>query len=68
MGQVARTLPNLNNMPATKKHIKGVPSKGDRLKWTPLKEVKSIRLTPDLIKGKAVFKKINTASHNVLVP
>ncbi|MDB4903907.1 MAG: hypothetical protein JWQ63_3188 [Mucilaginibacter sp.] len=38
-----------------KKHA----SKGVRLGWTPLKEVKSVKLTPDLVKGKKV-----TANHS----
>jgi hypothetical protein len=28
--------------------------KGVRLGWTPLKEVKSVKLTPDLVKGERV--------------
>ncbi|HWZ03825.1 MAG TPA: hypothetical protein VNX40_09455 [Mucilaginibacter sp.] len=35
-----------------KKHV----PKGVRLGWTPLKEVKSVKLTPDLLKG----EKVNT--------
>lgn len=33
---------------------KKLAPKGVRLGWTPLKEVKSVKLTPDLVKGEKV--------------
>lgn len=40
-------------MKPTNSHKK-VASKGDRLNWTPLKEVKPVKLNKKLIKGKQV--------------
>ncbi len=51
-----------------------VASKGDRLNWTPLKDVKSVQLNKNLIKGKQVTSKDlreslpSVAIRKVLVP
>jgi hypothetical protein len=51
-----------------------VASKGDRLNWTPLKEVKPVQLNKHLIKGKMVTSKDlseslpSKASRKILVP
>ena len=51
-----------------------VASKGDRLNWTPLKEVKSVELNKNLVKGKQVTLKDlreslpSIAKRKVLVP
>lgn len=49
--------------------------KGDRLKWTPLKEAKPVKLTSELSEGKHLnaqdlskAKNSNLPSHNVLIP
>lgn len=61
-------------MKPANRHTK-IASKGDRLKWTPLKEAKSIKLTSDLTKGKRLnahdlskAKNSNLSNHNVFVP
>lgn len=54
---------------------KGVVAKGDRLNWTPLKDVKSVRLTSSLTKGRLLTardlskaRRSKNVSLNVLVP
>ena len=60
-------------MKATTSHKK-VAAKGDRLNWTLLKDVKTVQLNKDLIKGKQVtLKELNKsipsiAKRKVLVP
>ncbi len=61
-------------MKPANRHTKAA-SKGDRLKWTPLKEVKSVKLTSDLTKGRHLnakdlskSKNSNFSSRNVIVP
>jgi len=60
-------------MKANTSHRK-VASKGDRLNWTPLKEVKPVELNKKLIKGKQVTSKDlrkslpSIAGRKVLVP
>ena len=60
-------------MKASTSHRK-VVSKGDRLNWTPLKEVKSVQLNKSLVKGKQVTLKElrksipSIAKRKVLVP
>ncbi len=60
-------------MKANTSHKK-VASKGDRLNWTPLKDVKPVQLTKSLIKGKQVTSKDlheslpSIAKRKVLVP
>ncbi len=62
-------------MKVKSRHTKAVTSKGDRLKWTPLKKVKPVSLTAELTKGRqltaAELKKVNPSdvpSSNVFVP
>jgi hypothetical protein len=62
-------------MKSSKNHTKAVASKGERLKWTPLKEVKQVPLTASLTKGRLLtsmdLKKVNKAhssSNNILIP
>lgn len=45
-------------------------SKGDRLNWTPLKDVKSVRLSEELTKGKRVIIKVvkENSNNTLLVP
>ena len=48
-------------------------SKGNRLNWTALKDVKPVKLTPEVLKGKALSnrdldKRRGTNPHKVLVP
>lgn len=61
-------------MKPVNRHTKAA-SKGDRLKWSPLKEAKSVKLTSDLTKGKHLnardlskSKNSDFSSHNVIVP
>jgi hypothetical protein len=39
--------------------------KGVRLGWTPLKEVKSVKLTPELVKGKKVTGNNQNSSDSI---
>jgi hypothetical protein len=51
--------------------MKSLRSKGDRLNWTPLKEVKSVRLNDKLTQGKRVkleAVKQNPKKNTLLVP
>lgn len=44
-------------------------AKGDRLNWTPLKDVKKVRITTLHIKGKVVpVNNVEGKSSNLLVP
>ena len=53
---------------ATEVKKKPVP-KGVRLGWTPMKEVKSVKLTPELIKGeKLTGNSGNQDASNYLIP
>ena len=51
-----------------------IASKGDRLNWTPLKDVKPVQLNKNLIKGKQVTSKDlresspSISTRKVLVP
>jgi hypothetical protein len=60
-------------MKASTSHRK-VASKGDRLNWTPLKDVKPVQLNKNLVKGKQVTLKElhkslpSIAKRKVLVP
>jgi len=60
-------------MKANTSHRK-VASKGDRLNWTPLKDVKSVHLNKNLVKGKMVTSKDlheslpSIATRKILVP
>jgi len=51
-------------------HRKKIAPKGDRLNWTPLKEVKPVKISALQIKGRVVSQFINatTASTILLVP
>lgn len=50
----------------TSKHK--VPSKGDRLKWTPLRELKPVKLTSDLVKGKVLTERdLSPKSNNLYI-
>jgi len=58
-----------------KMHTKIVSPKGDRLNWTPLKEVKPVLLNAPLTKGRMLssdeldkVKKKNLVSKNILIP
>ncbi|MCW3109642.1 MAG: hypothetical protein JWQ09_4148 [Segetibacter sp.] len=62
-------------MKIVKENSKVVPSKGDRLKWTPLKDAKVVPLSTELIKGKLLTsddldrtRQTNSNSNNVIVP
>jgi hypothetical protein len=48
----------------TSKHK--TPSKGDRLKWTPLRELKPVKLTEELVKGKVLTEKDLSRRNNNL--
>jgi len=39
-------------------------AKGDRLNWTPLKEVKPVKLSADTIRGKVVDVKVDAQRKN----
>jgi hypothetical protein len=43
---------------------KKLASKGVRLGWTPMKEVSSVQLTPDLVKGKKLTHKTEANQTN----
>lgn len=61
-------------MSMTNSTYKNYSSKGDRLKWTSLKDAKSVKLTAELTSGKVIdFKELskrsnNLRSSNILVP
>lgn len=51
--------------------MKSHKSKGDRLNWTPLEDVKSVRLNDKLTQGKRVklpVTKENSSQKRLLVP
>lgn len=65
----------IGEMKLLNQHTKLVASKGDRLKWTPLKEAKIVRLTEERMKGKQLTseelvttRKTDSNSNNVIVP
>ena len=67
--------PNFDNMKPNSNQTRRQVSKGDRLRWTPLKEVSSVRLSSDLTKGKPLtsndltnIRKPNLGSKNFFVP
>lgn len=54
-------------------HRNRVAPKGDRLNWTPLKDVSPVKLTPELTKGKVLTsldlsKRGNSNKSNLLLP
>lgn len=55
------------------KYTVKVAPKGDRLNWTPLKDVKPVVLRPELTEGRMLDNKLNnlqknTAGLNLFVP
>ena len=53
--------------------VKKITSKGDRLNWTPLKDVKGVRLDLNSIKGKKVPSSVlcsqaSASKRKLLVP
>ncbi len=57
-------------MKPQKNFTQKAPSKGDRLNWTPLRDVKPVVLNKELTKGRRLDNVISNNSHpaNFLVP